>query len=115
MNETDTERLRHMLDAARAAQRFVQGKTRASLDSDQLLEFGLRQALEIIGEAASKISSETREQNPQFAWKEMIGMRNVLIHGYMFVDLSRVWNAVTEDIPPLIAQLEAILPPENPA
>ncbi len=111
MNERDLIRLRHMLDAARVAQKAVQGKTRASLDTDEVLALALQKTIEIIGEAASKISPEIRDQYPQIAWRPMIAMRNILIHGYFDVENEQVWNTVTDDLPPLIAQLEAILPP----
>lgn len=115
MNERDHVRFRHMLDAARLLQKSVIGKTRASLDENELFGLGLEKAIEIIGEAAARVAPETRAQYPQLPWKVMIGMRNVLIHDYFDVDLNRVWDTVTNDIPPLIAQLEAIIPPEPPA
>ena len=114
MNDADASRLRHMLDASRAVQKFVLGKTRDSLDTDQQIEFALEKAFEIIGEAAGKITQATREEYPQIAWKQMIGMRNILIHGYMDIDRDQVWKAVADAIPVLTAQLEKIIPPETP-
>lgn len=111
MNASDISRLQDMLEAALAAQEFATGKTRTLLSTDRQLEFALRTALTVIGEAASKVSQETRNQHSQIAWQPMIGMRNILIHAYMHIDLDRVWEVVTDDLPPLIAQLEAILPP----
>ena len=103
-----------MLEAASDAQEFVSGKTRASLDTDRQFRYALRKALELIGEAASKITQETRSQYPQIAWQSMIGMRNILIHVYMHIDYDRVWQTASEDIPSLVAELEKIIPPENP-
>lgn len=113
MNERDLIRFRHMLDAARVARNAVKNETRSSLDTNDVLRLALQKTIEIIGEAA-KISQETRNQYPQISWKEIIGMRNVLIHAYMYVNYDRVWATVIEDIPPLIAELEKIIPPETP-
>ncbi len=99
MNENELIGFRHMLDAARVAQKAVQGKTSESLDTDVVLGLALQKVIEIIGEAASKITPETREQYPQIAYRQIIAMRNILIHGYFDVENERVWNTVTEDIP----------------
>ncbi|GIL14058.1 MAG: antitoxin [Chloroflexota bacterium] len=114
MNERDETRLRDMLDAARQAQSFIAGKTRPDLEANQfLIGFAVVRALTIIGEAAGKVSLETRAQLPQIAWKDIVGMRNRIIHDYNRVNYDVVWSTVVEAIPELIAQLEAALPPET--
>jgi uncharacterized protein with HEPN domain len=70
----DLVRLHHMLEAAQAALEFIQGETRASLDKDRKLVFALVRAIEIIGEAASKVSQEFRDNHPQIPWKVIVGM-----------------------------------------
>jgi uncharacterized protein with HEPN domain len=75
MNERDIVRLRHMLDETRKAQEFVQTRTRDDLDSDELLAYAVRYALQIVGEAASQVTAETRTQHPEIQWKNIIGMR----------------------------------------
>ncbi len=65
--------------------------------------------LQIIGEAASRISSELRAQHPEVAWGGMIGMRHVLVHGYFETDKELVWRVVEQDIPTLKSQIEKIL------
>ena len=107
----DVTRLRHMVDAALEAQQFAAGKTRASLDQDRLLVLGVVKLVEIIGEAASKITKGFQDTHPQIPWSAIIGMRNVLIHGYFDIDLDEVWSTLQNDLPPLIAQLQAIAPP----
>ena len=114
MTERDQVRLRHMLDAAREATGFVAGKTRESLDTDRLLVRGLSYTIGIIGEAPSKVSSEVQDATPQIPWAQIVGMRNRLVHGYFDVNLDRLWATVLESLPPLIAELEKILPPEEP-
>ena len=98
-----------MLDAANEALTFIQGKIRADLDIDRMLVLSLIRELEIIGEAASKISAETRSQNTSIPWQDISGMRNRLIHAYFDVDLDTVWSTVSRDLPTLKAELEKIL------
>lgn len=106
MNRADLIRLHHMLDAAHEAQAFIHGQTRPDLDQNRMLVLSLLKLIEIIGEAAANISSESRTQHPQIPWTLIIGMRNRLVHGYFDVDLDRVWDTVTHDLPELIVMLE---------
>ena len=110
--QADHIRLRHMHDAAQQALLFIQGETRGSLDENIMLVFALVKAIEIIGEAASQVSAGFQEAHPQIPWQVIIGMRNRLIHAYFDVNLDIVWETVTEDLPPLIAELERLVPPE---
>jgi uncharacterized protein with HEPN domain len=114
MNERDSVRLRHMLDEAHKAQQFVQERSRDDLDRDELLSYAVRYALQIVGEAASQITTETRTQNPEVHWKDIIGMRQWLVHGYERVQNEIIWNTLTKDMVVLIAQLETILSPASP-
>ena len=79
MNEHDLNRLRHMLEAAQAALFFAEGRERADLTSDLQLAFALVKALEIIGEAVARVTSETQKTLPQIPWPQIIGMRNILV------------------------------------
>jgi uncharacterized protein with HEPN domain len=98
-----------MLDAADEALTFIQCRIRANLDDDRMLVLSLIRELEIIGEAASKVSAETRSKNTSIPWQDISGMRNRLIHAYFDVDLDTVWNTVSKDLPVLKAELEKIL------
>jgi uncharacterized protein with HEPN domain len=113
MLKDDRIRLQHMLDAAREAGGFSEGQTRASLDSNRMLALSLVRDIEIIGEAASRISEEYQSAHPEVPWRNLVAMRNRLIHAYFDIDLDRVWDTVTEDVPPLIATLEALLASEE--
>ena len=106
MWEPDLIRLRHMLEAAREALSFVEGMTRRDLDSDRKLVLSLVREIEVIGEAASKVSPETKSELPDLPWQDIIGMRNRLVHVYFDVDLDVVWDSVTKDLPELIRLLE---------
>lgn len=102
-------RLRHMLEYAREAIGLMRDKQRANLDTDRTLGLATLRCLEIVGEAASHIPESLRQQHPQIPWQQIIGTRNRLVHGYDFVDYDIIWSTITEDLPPLIAELEKIL------
>jgi uncharacterized protein with HEPN domain len=98
-----------MLDAAQQAISFTNGRSRVDLDTDQMLLFAIVRAIEIVGEAAGRVSPESREQCSGLPWASIVAMRNRLIHAYFNVDLDRVWETVTDDLPPLIAEIKVIL------
>jgi uncharacterized protein with HEPN domain len=106
MFQDDRVRLQHMLEAVLEVIEFTQDAERSDLDDDRKLKHALVRLLEIIGEAAVGMSSSIKEDHPDIPWKEMIGMRNRLIHGYFDVDLDIVWQTVSKDIPPLKPLLE---------
>jgi len=100
--------MRQMLDYARRAVVMAQGRKRSDLDSDDMLQLALTRLVEIVGEAASRVSAPTRERHAEVPWPDIVGMRNRLIHGYDLVDLNLLWDTVATDLPPLIAALERI-------
>lgn len=114
MPPDDALRLRHMLDAAREARTFVEGKRRTDLDEDRPLALALVKLIEIVGEAASRVGAAERQRRGGIPWGDIVAMRNRLIHAYFDVDLDRVWDTVTDDLPPLITELEASLIQEQP-
>ena len=109
MRKDDEIRLRHMLDAAREAIAFVEGQSRKSLDTNRMLLLSLVKAIEIVGEAATKMTSETQNKYPDIPWADVIGMRHRLIHAYFDINMDIVWQTVTHDLPPLVNKLERIL------
>ena len=108
MRKDDTIRLQHMLDASREAVSFAADRSREDLDHDRMLALSIVKCIEIVGEAASRVSGETQALVPQLPWQDIVGMRNRLIHAYYDIDLDRVWDTVLDDLPPLIAQLEEL-------
>lgn len=108
MQPEDRVRIGHMIEAAEDALRFIANRPRADLDSDRMLLFALVRAVEIIGEAASKVSEQTRSAHTEIPWKAIIGMRNRLIHAYFDIDADILWVAVTAEIPALLAQLRTL-------
>ena len=106
----DDTRLRDMLDHARAAVAAIAGGCRADFDQDRVLAAALERFVQIIGEAASHVTPEGQQRLPGVPWRQIIGMRNRLIHGYAAVDQDVLWDVVHHDLPPLIAELERALP-----
>lgn len=104
----DPTHIRHMLEAARKIRMFAEGHTRDDLETDELRALGLVRLLEIIGEAATRVTDATKTNNVAIPWAQMIGMRNRLIHGYDVIDLDILWQTVTEDVPVLIKSLEGV-------
>jgi uncharacterized protein with HEPN domain len=102
-----------MVDAAKEAMSFITGRQRGDLDMNRMLVLSLVKSIEIMGEAASKVTKETRDSHPEVPWLNIIGMRNRLIHVYFDIDLDRVWDTITDDLPPVIATLEEIVQKEE--
>lgn len=105
----DEDRVRHMLEAALKASEFSKGRTRGDLDTDEQLTLSLVHLLEIVGEAAGKISQDFRHEHPEIPWNRISGIRNRLVHGYFDIDMDIVWETVTTRLPELIAQLKKLV------
>jgi len=105
--------LRHMLDYAREAVDMIADKNREDLHKERMLELSLIRLIEIVGEAAGRVSLSNQVKYPEIPWREVIGMRNRLIHGYDSVDLNILWDTIELDLPPLITKLEKILTDED--
>lgn len=111
--KSDIIRIRHMLDASHKATGFVEGHVRSDLDQDEKLSLALVRLIEIIGEAAAKVSPEVQARHSQIPWKDIVGTRNRLIHGYEDVDLDVVWQIISSDLPILSGQLRDALSTET--
>jgi len=98
-----------MLEAARKLVHYTAGRTRADLDQDEIFALGIVRLIEIVGEAASKVTDTTRQRFPEVDWQDAAGMRNRIVHQYFDIDLDRVWDTVLADIPGLIVGLEHVL------
>ncbi len=113
MPPEDIERLRHMLDAAREAISFLQGRNRFHLDNDRQLAMALVKEVEIIGEAANRITNATRREVDEIPWLDIIGMRNRLVHAYFDINTTILWKTLNEDLPGLVTVLESLLGDPN--
>ena len=109
MTPRDEVSMRQMLDHAAEASQLAVGRSRNDLDTDRLFSLAMTRLLEIIGEAAGRVSLGTSEQHPQIMWPQIVGLRNRLIHGYDQVDFDILWMIVQNDLPVLIAELRRVL------
>ena len=108
MPKGDQNRILHMIDSAREALSFAQNRSCTDLDDDRMFALALVKCIEIVGEAAAGLGPMTRSQNPEIPWNDIVGMKNRLIHGYFEIDMDRVWDTITDDLPRLLKQLEAV-------
>ncbi|TAK66217.1 MAG: DUF86 domain-containing protein [Dehalococcoidia bacterium] len=102
-----------MLAAARRAVSLTEVRARQDLDGDDVLALALTHLLEILGEAAKGVSSETKDRYPDLPWSQMAATRDRLIHGYFSVDLDIVWQIARHDLPSVVAALETMVPDEK--
>ena len=109
MRRDDLIPIRHALDGARKAMDFVEAVDLETFLVDEIRSLAVVRLLEIVGEAANSVSEELRSKYPAVPWRQMIAMRNRLIHGYFDVDLCIVRDTVLEDLPPLVDALEELL------
>ena len=114
MRAEDRIRVLHMVEASQAALRFMEGRQRGDLQTDQMLLFAVLRAIEVIGEAASRVSEDVRVVNASVPWKAIVGMRNRLIHAYFDVDTEMVWETVQVEIPEVIVKLTVLLEKSKP-
>ena len=98
-----------MIEASETAQRFVVGRERGDLDTDDMLLFALVRAVEIIGEAAARLSEGTRLMSAAVPWAAIVAMRNRLIHACFDIDRDILWKTVSEEIPVLLLQLRPLV------
>ena len=113
MPDNDRLYFGHMLDMARKAYTKTQGIARADYDTDENLRLALAHLIQIIGEAARRVSLEGRAAHTEISWREITGMRHKIVHDYFSVDEDVIWEVVTRDLPPLILILETIIPPDE--
>jgi uncharacterized protein with HEPN domain len=109
MNERDLLYLHNMRDECQHVELFISGRAEDALQSDLLFRYALIHAIQIIGEAASHVSVETRQTHTDIAWEDIIGMRHWLVHGYNRIDLTIVWKTAIQNVPQLAEQLAIIL------
>ena len=105
--------LAQMLDHAREAVAMAAGRTRHELDTDRMLMLALTRLIEIVGEAARRVSKKARSEHPDIPWSQIVGMRDRLIHGYDVVDPDLLWDTIELDLPPLVMQLRQVLETRN--
>jgi len=105
----DSVYLKHILDAIARIEEYAGRVERSAFMTNRLVQDGVIRQVEVIGEAAKRVSEELKRKCPDIPWKDITGMRNKLIHDYFGVDLEAVWETVRKDVPRLKSQVEALL------
>lgn len=109
--ERDLAYLWDMREAARKIARFIAGARYHRFSRDELMQSAVERQLEIIGEAARRVSPQFRQAHPEIPWRNIIGLRNLLIHEYGEVRVDRIWLIITTSVPDLEAGLNPLIPP----
>ena len=105
----DMQRLLHILDAISEIENYTAKTNLPAFLNNSMMRFASIKQIEIIGEAANSISKETKAKFTEIEWKQMAGMRNILIHEYFGVDNNLIWQVIMEDIPKLRSKIENII------
>ncbi|MDO9542033.1 MAG: DUF86 domain-containing protein [Kiritimatiellia bacterium] len=109
----DTVSLRQMLDHVQEAIDLAHGRAKTDFNSDRVFFLAVLKLVEIVGEAATRVSEATQAAHPEIPWRQIIGTRHHLIHGYDAVDNDLLWDIVTADFPPLADKIRNLLPAEK--
>jgi uncharacterized protein with HEPN domain len=109
--ERDISHLWDMLDSARKALEFTRGISFAEYSGNALVHLAVERAIQIIGEAANRVSPTFQQAHPEIPWRQIVAQRNVLVHEYGDVEHSLIWDLVQRYLPSLIEQLEILVPP----
>lgn len=109
MHHDDCVYIEHMLAISRKAVEKIDAVTRDAFDQDENLRLALTYLLQVIGEAARHVSPAYQTKHASVAWKAITGMRHKVVHDYLNVDESIVWQTVKNDLPRLIDALEALV------
>jgi uncharacterized protein with HEPN domain len=107
----DDARLLDMLIAARKIRAFTRDVTPEQFLQDELMQHGIMRLIEILGEAARQLSDDFKVNHPEIPWRQIIGLRNRMVHEYFRVIPAKVWEVVEQEIPSLVALLEPLVPP----
>lgn len=113
MPRDDSAYLLDMLLAARDALSFTEDLSFKDFVRDRRTQLSVLKSVEIVGEAAAQVSEDAKRASPDIPWRQIVGMRNRLVHVYFDIDLPLVWDTVRHDLPDLIARLEPLVPPES--
>jgi uncharacterized protein with HEPN domain len=104
----DAERLQDIIEAIERIERYAQ-RGKEAFVHDELLQTWVVHHIQIIGEAARKLSDELRARDQDIPWPEIVAMRNVLVHDYFGIDVDEVWSTVEEDLPGLKRRVRTLL------
>jgi len=101
--------LLHMRDHAEEAIELSDGRTREDLETDRVFELAPTRLVEVIGEAAGRVPAQIQDAHPEIPWRQIVGTRHRLVHGYDAVDHDILWRIVSDELPELVDRLRALL------
>jgi uncharacterized protein with HEPN domain len=104
----DKAYIEHIRSAADSIQSYVRGMTFEAFAADRKTQHAVLYEIAVIGEAAGSLSERFQAEHPEVPWRDIIGMRNVVIHEYFGVDIEEVWRTATQDVPHLLASLSSM-------
>lgn len=114
LSKRDPANLWDILEAAEKVQHFLKNKTFEDFLEDDMLRAAVERNLEIIGEAARRLSEDLKQEHPEIPWRKIIALRNVLIHEYDDIDYKEIWEVASFHVPRLIDQIRPLMPPLPP-
>jgi len=109
----DLVSLNQLAEFARETVSTAGQTTRSALDSNRTLQLALWKSVELTGEAANRVSRECQNRHPAIPWKQMVGLRNRLAHGYDSIDWDIVWKVATVELPAVQHQIAIALEREK--
>lgn len=109
MSKDDQVYVGHMLDTARKVMEKVQGISREQFEKDENLRLALTHLIQVIGEAAARVSHQFCQSHPEIPWRAIVGMRHKVVHDYLNVDEEILWDTASQEMLPLLRQLERIV------
>ena len=114
MQKDDLVYVGHMLETARAIVVKTSGISRWRFDDDENLRLAVVHLIQTVGESARRVSPGFQQTHPEIPWSKIIAMRHKVVHDYLEIDYEIVWRAATKSMPPLIVELEKLLPDDIP-
>ena len=114
MHKDDLVYVGHMLDVARAIAAKVSGKSRSDFDDDENLRITIAHLIQTIGEAARCVSPTLQQAHPEIPWNKIVAMRHKVVHDYLEINFDIVWRVAINNLPPLVADLEKLVPADSP-
>ena len=105
----DLTYLEHIKESIGKIQSYTQNLSAEAFEESTLIQDAVIRQFEIIGEATKRLSDDTKQQYTEIPWKDMAGMRDVLIHDYINVEIDIVWKTIVDYLPPLLEKINEII------
>jgi len=109
--DSDPARVWDMVHWGRRLARMIEGVTWDAYREDEVLQVAVERCIEVIGEAARHLSEDFKARHPDIPWRNIVQQRNVITHGYFFLEHERLWDVTSDKVPKLVLRLQAICEP----